>query len=277
VVINALTDQPYFDNAGHLKYMQPTETVWYYAYARGTHPPPDGSKLALKFRRRFRMPYASFVDFLHKVRSADEFGRWLRKDAVGDDCSPIGLLLLGALRYLGRGLTFDDLEEYTAISEETHRQFFHVFIAYGENTLYPEYVVMPTTAAEFQTHQAEYGMGALAGAGFSTDASNVIMWRCQHNLKQANIGFKDSHPARTYNVRVNHWRQILYSTKGHPGRWNDKTLAMFDDFLSGVHDGKLLQDLEFHLLAWSGAVGDSEIIVKIRYKGAWGLVDNGYH
>ena len=38
--------------------------------------------------------------------------------------SPLGLLLLGSLRYIGRGWTFDDLEEATGINEETHRQFF---------------------------------------------------------------------------------------------------------------------------------------------------------
>jgi hypothetical protein len=102
------------------------------------------------------------------------------------------------------------------------------------------------------------------------------MWRCEDNLKQANTGFKDSDPARTYNVSVNHRRQILYSTKGHPGRWNDKTLAMFDEFLSGIHDGKILQDVEFELLSWKdGNVGGE--VVKTKYRGAWGLVDNGYH
>jgi hypothetical protein len=56
---------------------------------------------------------------------------------------PIELLVLGALRYLGRrGLTFDDLEEYTAINEETHCQFLHRFIEFGSKTLYIWYVKM---------------------------------------------------------------------------------------------------------------------------------------
>ena len=40
---------------------------------------------------------------------------------------PLKLLLLSALRYLGRGWTFDDLEEATAINNETMRQFFTNF------------------------------------------------------------------------------------------------------------------------------------------------------
>jgi len=38
----------------------------------------------------------------------------------------------------------------------------------------------------------------------------------------------------------------------------------------------LLQDVEFTLLEWKGDIGNSEVVSK-RYKGAWGLVDNGYH
>jgi len=38
----------------------------------------------------------------------------------------------------------------------------------------------------------------------------------------------------------------------------------------------LLQDNVFDLLYWEGAVGKSEIC-RQQYRGAWGLVDNGYH
>ncbi len=90
------------------------------------------------------------------------------------------------------------------------------------------------------------------------------------------MGFKSSHPARTYNLTCNHKRRILHSTKGHPSRWNDKTLAHFDQFLSGVHEGKILQDVTFQLFSWEGQVGASRVI-GTTYCGAWGLVDNGYH
>ena len=44
-------------------------------------------------------------------------------DFFRNKTSPIELLLLGTLRYLGRGWTFDDIEEATAISLEVHRVF----------------------------------------------------------------------------------------------------------------------------------------------------------
>lgn len=102
------------------------------------------------------------------------------------------------------------------------------------------------------------------------------MWRCAHNLKQANTGFKQSHPARMYNLTTNHNHRILHSTKGHPSRWNDKTLAHFDEFMCGVHEGKILQDVTFTLFSWEGEVGTSKLEAT-KYSGAWGLVDNGYH
>jgi hypothetical protein len=167
-------------------------------------------------------------------------------------CVAFRRLLLVSLRYLGRGLTFDDLEEYTAIHEETHRQFFHKFIEFASTALFCEYVQMPTTVEEYKRSQLQYDIGRLTGCGFSTDATNVVMWRCSHNLKQANIGFKQNHPARTYNLTTNHNRRILHTTKGHPSRWNDKTLAHFDSFMSGVHEGRILKDVSFKLFSWVG-------------------------
>jgi hypothetical protein len=59
-------------------------------------------------------------------------------DGTGVASSPIEIMLLGALQYLGRGLTFDDIKEATCISEETHCQFF-VFTFFGREVLYPKW------------------------------------------------------------------------------------------------------------------------------------------
>ena len=49
-------------------------------------------------------------------------------DAIGSPLTPLELLVLGSLHYIGRGWTFDDIKEVTAASEETHQLFFHIFI-----------------------------------------------------------------------------------------------------------------------------------------------------
>ena len=55
-------------------------------------------------------------------------------------------------------------------------------------------------------------------------------------------------PSRTYNITVNHRRRILSSTRGHPGRWNDKSVVLYDDLACGLREGKLYNDIEFQLL-----------------------------
>jgi len=64
----------------------------------------------------------------------------------------------------------------------------------------------------------------------------------------------------------------LGTTCGHPGHWNDKTLVLFDQFVSGVYKGTIYSDIEYDLYEKNV---DGEI-QKMQYKGAWIIVDNGY-
>jgi hypothetical protein len=106
----------------------------------------------------------------------------------------------------------------------------------------------------------------------STDATHIMMEKCKYNLKQYHQGPKMQHTAHTYNLTVNHRRRILHTTAGHPARWNDKTIILFDDFVRGIHDGRLLDDVEFELLE----LDESGNEVTVHYRGAWVLCDNGY-
>jgi hypothetical protein len=85
-----------------------------------------GSKLARKFRRRFRVPYPLFLLLLEELKS-DTDGGWDNKDATGLEGRkvPLEIKLLAALRALGRGEVFDTLAEITFVSEDTLRLFFH--------------------------------------------------------------------------------------------------------------------------------------------------------
>ena len=71
---------------------------------------------------------------------------------------------------------------------------------------------------------------------------------------------------------MNHRRQILSTTVGYPGRWNDKTVVWFDDFVRGIYEGTILEDTTFQLKE----LDRDGNIVNVTYKGAWLLVDNGY-
>jgi hypothetical protein len=84
-------------------------------------------------------------------------------------------------------------------------------------------------------------------------------------------GCKSKNPTRTFNLGVNHRRRILATTKGHPGAWSDKTLVLFDEFLTKVKSGETLKDVEFELLEEFGGV-----VRAVTYHGVWTVVDNGY-
>jgi hypothetical protein len=71
---------------------------------------------------------------------------------------------------------------------------------------------------------------------------------------------------------VNHCHQILATTTGHPARWNDKTLVLFDNFVVSLNERHHLDDVSFGLYE-SDCDGRIE---KVKYIGAWFIVDNGY-
>ena len=94
------------------------------------------------------------------------------------------------------------------------------------------------------------------------------MEKCYARLKNQNLAGKDSYTTRAYQLVVNHRRQILASTTGFPGRWNDTTIVRFDDFITAIQRGNYLAENSFYLYNEKGQ--------KNYYKGACILVDGGY-
>ena len=117
---------------GLLEPIRCTESFWYIYYVE--NPLLEDSKFLKKFRIRFRLPYNKFEELSAECKASNLFMRWMSCDAVGQKATPIELLVLGALRYLGRGWTFNDIEECTAVSQEVHRVFFGKFIEFSSNT-----------------------------------------------------------------------------------------------------------------------------------------------
>ncbi len=111
---------------GELEVIPPTQSSWCMMYVNS--PLADDDRFLKKFRNRFRIPYQNYLELAEDCRAHNNFSRWMGCGATKRVASPIELLVLGALRYLGRGWTFDDLEESTAISRKVHRVFFHKFI-----------------------------------------------------------------------------------------------------------------------------------------------------
>ena len=225
----------------------PKSSLWYSIYI--AHPNLDDDCFHQKFRIRFRLPYLQFTELVASLEIEGTFVRWHvgSVSCIKKEATPISLLVLCSLRYLGRGWTFDDLSENTAISIEVIRSFFHLFISHGSTVLYNRYVRSPSTDAEARFHMEEYALAGFPGAVGSTDATHIMLERVNFRFRQSHMGFKMTHTARTYNITVNHRRRILATTQGHPARWNDKTLSMFDDFMQQLQNGDILDDVVFEL------------------------------
>ena len=120
------------DPDGSLREIRATDTLWYLLYVAA---PPTSDRMQRLFRQRFRLPYSSFLDLSDKIQSHHHFQRWTNTDAVGCAPSNIKLLLLGALRYIGRAWTFDNVSESNGILAEVNRKFMLTFISYESTVL----------------------------------------------------------------------------------------------------------------------------------------------
>ncbi len=91
-----------------LEIIPPEESMWYKFYVHNFFINQD-AKLAKAFRNRFRLPYPQFLELVEDIRSNNLFDQWCRYKSNNKKVSPVELLLLGLLRYLGREWTFNDL------------------------------------------------------------------------------------------------------------------------------------------------------------------------
>ena len=168
------------------------------------------------------------------------------------DKSPLILLLLGTFGYFGRGWTFDGLEGSTVTSKEVLRNFFHKFIEFGGTVLYSMFVKYPLTFEETSAHTSEFNLAGLHGVIRSMDAYHVMIEKCYHRLKQIHLGGKSKQTNRSYNLTCYHRREILHTICGHPTRWNEKTIALYDKLARSLKNEEILQDNMFELFERSG-------------------------
>jgi len=69
-----------------------------------------------KVWKHFHLPQEQFMELVHLARNEQWSPSVEKKDCTAWMGRPLELMLLGALWYLGRGFTFDDIEEATFIS-----------------------------------------------------------------------------------------------------------------------------------------------------------------
>jgi hypothetical protein len=91
------------------------------------------------FRNRFTVPYQIFTELLLR---AQEWFPQKKYDVCGRETTPIFLKLLGTLRMLGKGCSWDLLYELSGVSAEVHRKWTHSFLDKFSKDMYPIYMSM---------------------------------------------------------------------------------------------------------------------------------------
>jgi hypothetical protein len=91
-----------------------------------------------------------------------------------------------------------------------------------------------------------YDRLGLTGAVGSIDCTHVHWERVPHELKPLYVG-KEGFPTIVYEMIVNHNRKILYTTRGFPGSFNDKTICRYDAYVHSLRKGTLYKNIDFEL------------------------------
>ena len=186
----------------------------------------EDSRIGKKFRRRFRVPYSVFLEICSDIERV--IGERRAFDRAGDETVPIGLLVLASLRILGSGCTFEAVEELTAVSEGTHRKFFHEqFCCWGEKAA-EEHICMPATEEDIAHVLRPYEERGFPGCVGSIDCVHLVWDKCPASAFSACKG-KGSFPTLAFEVVCSNTRKIMSVSQFFFGTVNDKTIAMSDE------------------------------------------------
>ena len=122
------------------------------------------------FRNRFTVPYQLFLELLAMAKI------WFPQreyDAFGKEVAPIELKLLGTLRMLGKGCSWDLLYELSGVSAEVHRRWTLKFIAKFALEMFPVYVHGPRDNSEMEKVSSLYAASGFPGCIGSIDCVHI--------------------------------------------------------------------------------------------------------
>ena len=185
-----------------------------------------------KFRRRFRVPYVIFEYIRDEI---DELYYSDRKktDVRGRALVDVQLLVLGALRYVATGCTFDALDELTCVAGETHRVFIRdIFSNWGKHAA-KENIKLPHSEDEIRHVTGMYERSGHPGCIGSVDCVHIVWDRCNAGMRSLCCG-KEKVPTLVFEVVCSHTKRILHVSKWFGGTISDKTIAKIDPAMTLV-------------------------------------------
>ena len=217
------------------------------------------SRTGRLFRRRFRLPFPTFLTFVEECYQYHIFppSRHLS----------VELKVLACLRILGRGSCADEIKELSgeSIGESTVHNIFKQFVKGIAEHLFPIYVNMPEGKYLEEVLDTYARLGLPGGIG-SMDCTHVWWAQCPKHLTFDCTG-KEGFPTLVFQLIVDHFHRINHCSRHFLGATNDKTVASNDPFTLKVMDGAL-ENIEYYVYNLYGE--------KVLAKGAFLITDNGY-
>jgi hypothetical protein len=220
------------------------------------------------FRRRFRVPFCVFLEICESIKATHNLPED-KYDAKGQEGIKLSLLVLGSLRMLGSGCTFDAIEELTCVSRVTHRKFFHkYFCTWGQDAA-KDIIRLPHDEDSILHVMALYERKGLPGCVGSVDCVHVCWDKCPSSLHSTCKG-KDKVPTLAFEVACSHTKKIIHVSQFFWGTYNDKTISRFDPLFRFLRD----DDSILKNLRWTSVGRDG---TRKEHRGAYMICDGGYN
>ena len=156
-----------------------------------------------------------------------------RKSAIGQVCSDLELLVLGALHALGKNVDNDQISKLTHISEEVHHLFFLKWCGWMASVSH-NYIYMPEDEDKREQIESGYARYGLVGCTGSIDCVHIGWNACPAGDRVSFCG-KEKYPSIAYEVICSNGRKILSVTKGFPGTRGDKSIVKVDETVRSLH------------------------------------------
>lgn len=189
------------------------------------------------FRTRFRVRMPSYRA-LERELSVVEPRLLQRADCAGRAGHPLHVKILCALRRLGNGTFFQDLDDQGCMSVESQRQYFVLFLPAVRDHFCPRYLNREPTALELQQISDAYAYCGFPGCVGCVDCMTIKWKNClraytgqYHNPKDGKLAVLRCEAVADSNLYCWHW------FAGRPRTNNDVTVLdnspLFKDILSG--------------------------------------------
>ena len=133
------------------------------------------------FRKRFRLPYALFLNFVKQAKDKNIF------EEVRCGKIAVEFKIMIGLRILGRDNCADDISEYLNIGESTVNNIFKQFVNGCVKYLYTKYVYVPD-GEELDRVRSVYEKLGLPGCIGSMDCTHILWHRCPKIMRNNATG-----------------------------------------------------------------------------------------